>query len=177
MPNYGNISKSTQTGKSGGYKPALYFSEVADITTWQRPTGSPVALGDKVKITAAHTWASGKGAYLWDTQVHSVKHTSAVVGEIGAQEFEHTAEMIVIGDNPSTYEQMINALNDDKVIWLKDSDCLTNDSYIQMGDDCSPVEVSAVFDGKTTKEGQKIYTVTIKSKKKFFYLAALDVTF
>lgn len=177
MPNYGNLPKSSQTGKTGGYKPALYFSPIEDITTWQRPITVPVALGDKVKIVTAHTWGTGLGAYKWDAQIHSVKHSSATVGDPGAQEFEHTAELIVLGDNAATLEQMVQALNDDKVVFLKDADCLTNDSYIQLGDDCVPVEVSIAFDGKTTKEGQKAYTITIKCKKKFFYLAALDVTF
>lgn len=177
MANYSNLPKSSQTGKTGGYKPALYFSPIEDITTWQRPTNAPAAIGDKVKITVAHTWAANLGAYKWDAQIHSVKHTSATVGDEGAQELEHTAELIVLGDNAATLEQMVQALNDDKVIWLKDADCLTNDSYIQFGDDCVPVSVSIAFDGKTTKEGQKAYTLTIKSKKKFFYLAALDVTF
>lgn len=177
MPNYSNIAKASQTGKVGGYKPALYFSPVEDITTLQRPTTTPAAIGDKVKISTAHTWATGLGAYKWDAQIHTVKHTSATVGDPGAQELEHTAELIVTGDNAATLEQMVQALNDDKIVWIKDADCVTNDSYVQLGDDCVPVECSIAFDGKTTKEGQKAYTVTLKSKKKFFYLAALDVTF
>lgn len=177
MPNYGNLPKASQTGKTGGYKPALYFSPIEDITAWSRPTNAPAALGDKVKITAAHTWAANLGAYKWDAQIHTVKLTTATVGEEGAYELEHTAELVVLGDNPSTFEQMVQALNDDKVIWLKDADCIENDSYVQLGDDCVPVTASIAFDGKTTKEGQKGYTVTIKCKKKFFYLAALDVTF
>lgn len=176
MPNYGNINKSTQTGKTGGYKPALYFSPVEDITTWQRPTNAPAALGDKVKITTAHTWGVGLAAFKWEAQIHSVKHNSATVGDEGAEELEHTAEIFVLGDNPATFEQMVQSLTDDKVVWLKDADCITNDSYIQLGDDCVPVTCKISFDGKTTKEGQKGYTVTLKSKKKFFYLAALDVT-
>lgn len=176
MPNYANIVNSTQTGKSGGYKPALYFSEVPDITTWARPTNTPAALGDKVKITTAHTWGVGKAVYKWGGKIHSVKHTSAAIGDEGSQELEHSAEVIILGDNPATFEQMLNMLNDEKVAWLKDADCLTNDSYIQLGDDCVPVTVTIAFDGFTTKEGQKAYTVTLKSKKKFFYLAALDET-
>ncbi len=176
MANYGNINNSTQTGKAGGYKPALYFSEVSDITTWQRPIAIPLVLGDKVKIVTAHTWAAGKAVNKWEAKLHSVKHTSAPVGDPGSQDLMHTAQVVVLGDNPETFEQMLNALNDQKVIWLKDSDCITNDSYIQIGDDCNPVETVPNFDGFTTADGQKAYTVDFKSKKKFFYLAALDET-
>ncbi|MGN6416869.1 MAG: hypothetical protein ACTHMC_05235 [Pseudobacter sp.] len=175
MPNYANIKGSTQTGKSGGYKALLLHAHVSDIDVWARPIALPIALGDKVKIVTAHTFVDDKTAFQWDAQIHSVKHTSATVGEEGAQELEHTAELVILGDNPATLEQMVNILNDQKVVWLKDADCINNDSYIQLGDDCVPVTVTLAFDGSTTKEGMKKYTLTIKCKKKFFYLAALDV--
>lgn len=176
MPNYGNIANSTQTGRKGGYKPAMYFAETSDIATWARPIASPVAIGDTVKITTAHTFASGKCALIWEGQIHSVTITGEPVGEDGAKEIEYTATIAILGDNAATAEQMIRALNDQKVCWFKDADCLTNDSYVQLGDDCNPVEASAAFNGGTTKEGQKKYTLTVKSKTKYFYLAALDTT-
>lgn len=176
MANYGNIVKSTQTGKSGGYKNALYLSPIKEIDVWKRPAAIPAALGDKYKITTAHTWVEGAATYKWEANIHSVNLKSATVGDPGAQELEHTLEIKFSGDNAATYEQIVNALNDDVAIWIKEADCINNDSYIQLGDDCVPVELSAAFDSSNTQTGQKVYTITIKSKKKFFYLAALDVT-
>jgi hypothetical protein len=176
MPNYANIVQSTQTGTNGGYKPALYFAPAADIATWGRPLATPVALGDKKKITTAHVFGTGKAAILWDAKLNSVTHKSKSVGDEGAQELEHSAELVFLGDNAPTLEQVENLMNDQPVAWIKDSDCQNNDSYVQLGDDCVPVTVSVEFDGKTTKEGKKEYKITLTSKRKFFYLAALDIT-
>lgn len=170
---YDNLPKAAQNGKSGGYKPTLWYSPVADIETMQRPTNAPAALGDKVKISTAHVWADDKGAFKWDGKIHSVKVTSAPVGDEGSQEIEHTAEVVILGDNPAIYESIKDALNDDAIIFIKDADCLVNNSYVQLGDDCIPVTLSPAFDSFTTKEGQKAWTLQFKSKKKFFYLAAL----
>jgi hypothetical protein len=175
MPTYANISNSTQTGLKGGYKPQLYFAQVEDIETWERPTVPGVAIGDTVKITDAHVLADGKAVYQWDAMLYSVTVTSEAIGDAGAREFRHTATVVVKGDHAATLEQMIAMLNDNKVIWLKDADCLTNNSYIQLGDDCNPVEVSPAFDGRNNGPdgGQKRYTITITSATKYFYLAAL----
>jgi len=180
MPNYGNIANSTQTGKDGGYKNNLWFAEVADITTWARPIAVPVVLGDKVKIITAHVFASGKSAFSWELKIGSVQHTTETQGDVGARELVHVARVEVLGDNAATLEQMVNALNDNKVIWLKDADCLTTDAYTQLGDDCNPVSAQVTFDSKTNNpegtSGQKSYIVEFRTKKKFFYTAVLDVT-
>lgn len=173
--NYANISQSTTKGQKGGYKPTLYFAPITDVTAWARPIAVPVALGDKVKIETAHTFAATKAAVQWQAKMHSVTHKSTAVGDEGAQELEHTAEVKILGDDANIYEMVQNLLNDQTVIFLKDSDCLTNDSYIQLGDDCNPVSVKPEFDGKNTKEGKKEYTITFTSKAKYFYLAALDI--
>jgi hypothetical protein len=175
MANYGNRQASTQVGKTGGYKPSLYFAPASDIATYGRPAASPVALGDKVKVTTAHTFATGKAANLWDAKLHSVTHTSKPVGDPGSLEMEHTVVVTFLGDNPATFEQVQNMLNDQVVIWVKDADCLTNDSYIQLGNDCIPVDVSPEFDGKNTQAGQKEYKITFTSKAKVFYVATLDI--
>ena len=170
---YANLPKATQKGKSGGYKPSVWFAPVASIDTWARPIAVPVVPGDKVKVVTAHTFADGEGAYKWDAKPNSVKITGSSVGDEGAQQVQWVAETIILGDNPAVQEIIQDAMNDDGVVFLKDSDCLDNDTYIQMGDDCTPVTVSCDFDSFTTAEGQKAYTVRFTSKKKFHYMAAL----
>lgn len=173
--NYSNVKQSTTKGLQGGYKPALYFAPTADIETWGRPIAVPVAKGDKVKITTAHIFVATKTAVNWQAKMHSVTHKSTPVGDEGSQDLEHSAEVKFLGDDAELHEMVKDLLNDQVAIWLKDSDCLTNDSYIQIGDDCNPVTVKPEFDGKTTKDGKKEYTITFTSKAKFFYLAALDI--
>lgn len=180
MPNYGNIVQASQTGKIAGYKPKLYFSEVADITTWTRPTAAGTVLGDTLLISTAHTWAVGKAVNSWDLAAGSVRGANDVQGPEGAKIPVYTYTMRLVGDNAATLEQLIRMLNDQKVVWFKDADCLTANSFVQLGDDCNPVVVTFAFDSKTnsteTVEGSKEYTVTIASRAKFFYAAALDET-
>lgn len=180
MPNYGNIVTSTQPNKQGGYKNLLYFSEVADITTWQRPTAAGAVLGDTLNIAVAHTWAVGKAAWAWEAKIGSIQHTSETGGDVGAKELIHVVRAEILGDGAATLEQIIRMLNDNKVIWLKDANCLVADAYYQLGDDCNPVSVSASFDSQTNNpeqvNGQKRYVLEFRTKAKFFYSAALDLT-
>jgi hypothetical protein len=175
MPvNYANTAQADQSGLIGGYKSSLFFAKVADILTWGRPLAA--ALGDAAKIVTAHVFVAAKCAFLMEAKLHSSTIKGTSVGDEGAQDMEWTAEVKILGDNPILQDQLLRMQNDQIVIWLKDADCLTNDSYIQMGDDCVPVTVKIDFDGKTTKDGKKEYTLTLTSKKKFHYLATLDVT-
>lgn len=175
MGNYANVKANNQLGKVGGYKPQLYFAPIGDITTWGRPTNAPAATGDTKKITTAHVFAALAGAIVFDAKMHSVTHKSTPVGDEGAQDLEHSLEVKVLGDDAGLFEQVDRLQNDQVVVWAKDADCLNNDSYVQIGDDCMPVICKVEFDGKTTKDGKKEYTLTFTSKKKFFYLAALTI--
>lgn len=180
MPNYANITNSTQTNKDGGFKSKLYFIENSNVTTWQRPTGAGTTLGDKTLISVAHTFAASQGAWQWETKIGSVILTAETQGDEGAKVPIYTVKAKVLGLNAATLDQMVNMLNDQKTIWLKDSDCTVADAYYQLGDDCNPVTVSWTFDGKDslpTSTGQKEFEVTFVTKKLFFYAAALDTTF
>jgi hypothetical protein len=178
--NYSNILQSTQKGKAPGYKPILYFSEVGDIVTWSSPIAIPVLLGDKVVIPTPHTWGVGKAVWKWELAVGSVQAKGTTQGPEGAKLMVHEFTMRVIGDSASTLEQVINMLNDHKVVWFKDADCKNANDFIQLGDDCNHVSVTADFDSKTnsteTVGGYKEYSIVIKSLSKYFYTAALDET-
>lgn len=180
MPNYGNVVTSSQPNKKSGYKNVLYFNEVADISVWQRPTAAGAVIGDTLNIATAHTWASGKSALAWETKIGSVQATMETGGDAGARETMHVVRVEVLGDGAALLEQVNRMLNDNKVIWLKESDCLVADSYVQFGDDCNPVSVTSTFDSKTNNpeqmNGQKSYVLEFRSKVKFFYGAALDFT-
>lgn len=180
MPTYANITNATQTYQDGGFKPKIYFNDIGDITTWQRPTGAGSTLGDKTNITTAHTWAASKGAWSWETKIGSVLLTGETPGDEGAKVAVWTVKAKILGLNAATIDQMINALNDQKVMWFKDSNCTVADYYYQLGDDCNPITVTWTFDGKDnlpTSTGQKEFEITFQSKKLFTFAAALDTTF
>lgn len=180
MPNYANITTSAQENKDGGFKPQVYFNQTSEITTMQYPTAAGSALGDSTAIETAHTWATGKGAWSWQTKLGSVTLTKESAGDEGAKVDIWTLTLKVLGINAATIEQMKNVLNDQLIFWAKDTNCLVSDFYYQLGDACNPVTVDTGFDGKdnlTTSTGQKEWTVTIKSKKLYTYEAALDTTF
>lgn len=172
---YSNISNSTQTGILAGYKNAFYFIKNDDVETWERPTIPGVAAGDTVKITDPHILKDTKATHQWDCKLYSVTHTSEAVGDPGAQQLLHKATVIIRGDNAATLEQMLAILNDNVTIFIKDADCINNNGYVQLGDDCNPVAISPKFDGKTNSPNasNKEYTLEITSLTKLFYLTTL----
>lgn len=172
MPNYGHIVKSTDPeAYSGGYKNVFMFAPRRDFTTIEKPApGLTPAMGDALKINAAHVFPEGKGFIEHECKSHSVKLTGATVGDDGAKEMEWTSEYTILGDSASTQEQLMRQLNDDVICLLKDADC-SEGEFVQLGNDCFSPEFDVKFDGKTTKEGKKEYVVTVKCRKKYFYTA------
>lgn len=163
-----------------GYKPTLYFSEIADIATWSRPTAAGLVIGDSLLIPSAHTWAVGKAVNKWELAAGSVRGGNDTQGPEGSKLPVFVYTMRLSGDNAATLEQLTRSLNDQKVVWFKDANCLTANDFVQLGDDCNPAVVTFNFDSKTnsteTVEGNKEYTITITSRVKYFYQAALDET-
>lgn len=171
-----NITKSTQPGQDPGYKSVLYIAKTSEVTTWGRPIASPVAPGDKKKISTAHVFAASAGAYKIECKLYSPQGTSSTQGDPGEKTPSHQLVVEIPGDDAALLEFMEDALNEDCVAFIPDADCLTNDSFVQLGDDCKPVDIAWEFDSKKANDnGKKIYRFTVSSPKKFFYLAALTV--
>lgn len=169
MPNFAHIVKNADPAFArGGYKNLLYFSPLSAFTAVAPVTAAPAALGDKVTVPTDHTFAVGDGFWKWALRLHSATVTGATVGDDGAKEMEWTAVGDILGDSASTQEQMQNLLNEDGIFLLRDADCSAN-QHIQLGDECVSPAVSVEFTGNTTKEGKKVYKVTIVCKVKYFY--------
>jgi hypothetical protein len=166
---YEHIVKPTGAdAASGGYKNVFFFAPIADFLLL-KPVITPVVnVGDDLTISAAHTFTAPKGFFEFACRTHSVTLKSTTVGAEGAQELEHSAEFEVIGDSASNQSQMQELLNDDVICLLKDAECGVN-QYVQLGNDCFSPTFKVEFDGKTTKEGKKVYKVTVTCKKKYFY--------
>lgn len=168
------VQDNSPDAYGGGYKNVFLFAPVGDFTALKKPEpGETPQIGDKLKITTAHTFASPKGFHSWDCKLHSVTLKSATQGEAGAKTLMHTAEFIVLGDSASTQEQMQAQLNSHNICLLKDAAQCGVDEYIQLGNDCVPVDFTVEFDGKTTAEGKKEYKVTAACSKKYFYNATV----
>ena len=176
MPNYADIVKSTNpAANGGGYKNVFLFAPRADFLDIKTPSALGAVIGDTLEISTAHTFTAPAGFLSWDTQQHSVVLTGASVGEDGAKEIEWTAKFNVIGDSASTQEQLSKLLNDDIIALVKESDCLVSDSYVQLGDECVSPSFSVEFNSNNTKEGKKVYNVTMVCKKKFFYTGTVTM--
>lgn len=172
---YKKRTKADENFKEGGYKNVVLFAQTSAVTSMARPTSTPSVQGDKVKITTAHTFSAGEGFISLVCKKHSVTSTSETTGDDGSKSLTHKAKFIILGDDASTLEGMQDMLNDDLFFLIKDQDCLNTSAYTQFGDDCLSVDVTVAFDGKTTKEGLKEYTVEISVKgKKFFYSGAVS---
>lgn len=180
MATYANITSAGQSNKKGGFKPVIYFNKISEITTFQYPTAAGLAIGDATKIATAHTWAASTGAWSWETKLGSVLVTMESQGDEGAKVMVWTCKAKVLGVSAATIEQMVSMLNDQKVIFIKDANCLVSNFYYQMGDECNPVTVEITFDGKDnlpTSTAQKEWEITFKCQAFYTYEAALDTTF
>ena len=171
---YKKIAKADLTNQDGGYKNVLFFAPVDTFTSIKKPTPTPAALGDKKKITTAHTFGEDDGFISLLSKLHSVTLKGATVGEEGAQSMEWTFEGVILGDNAVLQEELEELLNDNCIWLLKDQDCLNSTDFVQLGDECVFPAIKLEFDGKTTKEGMKEYKITGTIKgKKFFYNATV----
>jgi hypothetical protein len=167
---YDKITKDNSPGAySGGYKNVFLFARRDEFLAISRPPSPGPLLGDALIITGAHTFTDPAGFKSWDCKTHSVTIKGTTVGDDGAQELEWAGEFVVLGDSASTQEQMQRILNDDMICLVKEAQCLEDDSYVQLGDECKSPVFKVEFDGKTTKEGKKEYKVTVTTKAKYFY--------
>lgn len=173
MPNYATIgTPSSPRQYRGGYKDTFLFAPIADFTAVAAPSASPSALGDKVKITTAHTFPDGKGFHAWESQQKAITLKGESVGDAGARLIKWTGEIKILGDSASTQEQLQNTLNDKLIVLLKDARCVAGE-YVQLGDDCVQPEFTVAFDSQTP-DGYKVYTVSFAvTDAKYFYSGAI----
>ena len=173
---YKAIAKADQKNTNGGYKNVVLWAPRNSFLSIKTPTATPTVLGDKKKITTAHTFPVDEGFISWLCKLHSVTTTMESTGDPGAKSFVHKGKFELLGDDASTLEMLEEQLNDDVILLLKDQDCLNATDYCQYGDECLSPEFTTSFDGKTTAEGYKIYTVEFSVKaKKFFYSGAVTM--
>ena len=167
---YGKRGKADQKNRDGGYKNVLLFAPVDTFLSLKLPTTPPVVAGDKVSITTAHTFGVGDGFINWLCKTHGVTSKGQTVGDDGVGRMEWQFDAIILGDSASTVEQIYDLLNDQCIFLLKDQDCHGSTEFVQFGDDCTQPTVKVAWDGKTTKDGQKEYTITgTIYGKKYFY--------
>jgi hypothetical protein len=159
----------TLKNREGGYKNVVYYAPIETFESLKAPAASPTVLGDKKKITTAHTFATDEGFIALTSKLHSVTMKTDSVGEDESARSSHVAEFIVLGDSAEHLEQF-EGIKATPGIWLlKDSACASGE-FIQLGDDCLQATFKFEFTGNTTKEGLKEYkgTVTILDKKYYY---------
>jgi hypothetical protein len=138
------------------------------------PSGA-AALGDRLEISADHTFPTDEGFISWLCKKDTVTIMGASSGDSGAKNIIWEFKFTLLGDDSTTQQQVEDMLNDDIILLFKDADCINATAYSQLGDACVNPEIDVKFDGKTTKEGLKEYEITGKIKgKKYWYSG--DVT-
>lgn len=146
----------------GGYKDYLYFCPLTDFETIAKPLAVPLAMGDAVTIDGDHTFLLTNGFFKWELKLKTPTIKGQSVGDPGAKLMEYTGTVFILGDESTTQEQLERLLNTKGIFLLKDANCLADDVYAQLGDECDTPEVTVEFDGKTTAEGLKEYKVDFK---------------
>lgn len=164
MPaNFSHLTTNTNVKAiRGGYKDVFYFCPLVDFNVIATPLSVPLALGDTVTINGDHTFLTTNGFFTWESKQKSVTIKGASVGDPGAKLIEYTGEVTILGDSASTQEQLERLLNTKGIVLLKDANCLVDDVYAQLGNECDTPEFTVEYDGKTTNEGLKEYKVSFK---------------
>jgi hypothetical protein len=162
-----------KTNKLGGYKNVLLWAPLNTFASVASPVGT-TALGDKFKITAAHTFPADEGWISFLSKLNSVTLRSEAVGEGDAARTRWIAEGTLFGDSAAHQEQLEAARDLPGLFLLKDGNCIDATAYIQLGDACTQPTFSFTFTGNTTAEGMKEYRYTISVlDKRFFYSGAV----
>lgn len=160
--------------RDGGYKNIIFFAPVDTFTSIKQPTNAPAVLGDKKKITTAHTFPADEGFMSLLSKLHSVTSKTTTIGDEGAPRLQHEFEGIIFGDSAEHLEQFEAILNSNNIFLVKDQDCINATDYVQFGDECLTPNIKLEFTGNTTKEGMKEYKLTgTVIGKKFFYSGAV----
>ena len=163
MANFAHIVTNTNTKAiRGGYKDYLWFCPLADFDVIATPLAVPLVLGDEVTINGDHTFLLTNGFFKWELKQKSPTIKGTSVGDPGAKLVEYTGEVTILGDEAVTQAQLERVLNSKGICLLKDSNCTSDDVYVQLGDECDTPEFTVEFDGKTTAEGLKEYKLSIK---------------
>lgn len=177
--NYKAIKRAVldDAANNGGYAPLIFFAPIDTFTTLASPIAIPVALGDKKKITLDHAFAATDGFVGLLTKLNSVSIESAESeGDDGSVQNNWVMKAQIKGDSAVIQEQLDDMKNDPAglIFLAKDSTCTRNE-YIQLGDACTPVSFKYAFNSGNTKEGFKIYDISVTVKEaKYFYTG--DVT-
>lgn len=158
----------------GGYKDVVYFCPLADFDVIATPLGAPLALGDLVKISGDHAFVNTNGFFNWACLTDSVKISATTVGVKGARLPRWKAEFTLVGDTPEKQEQLERMLNTKGLLLLKESSCLVDDAYAQLGDECDTPDISWEYDSEDKAEGSKKYKVTAEvTAAKYYYTGAV----
>ena len=175
MANFSHLTTADNPKEyKGGYKDVVYFCPLADFDAIVTPLDVPLALGDRVKIVGDHTFIGTNGWFNWACMTDSVKITSSIVGAKGARLPRWKAEFTLVGDTPEKQEQLERLLNTRGLFLLKESSCLVDDAYAQLGDECDTCDVSWEFDSEDKAEGSKKYKVSIEvTAAKYYYTGAV----
>jgi hypothetical protein len=172
--NYKAIKRAVldAAASNGGYAPLIFFSPVDTFTTLATPIAVPVVLGDKKKIVTDHSFAVNDGFVGILTKLNSVTIESAESeGDDGAVQNNWVLKAQIKGDSAVIQEQLDDMKNDPAglIFLAKDSTCNRNE-YIQLGDGCTSPSFKYAFNSANTKEGSKIYDISVTVKEaKYFY--------
>ena len=165
---YKNYTKANAINVDPGYGKDAWLLPVSWIDTYAEVVGS-AAVGDSVTIDDSHTLLTNKGAIKVYVIPKTTEGDGEVIGDQLGKKFAWKPKIIIPGDNAQVYEMVKNIINEDMVLFVKDSQCGTS-QFIQFGCDCDPCNVeTGTFKSGTSGTGRKQYELTFLAYCKFFY--------
>jgi hypothetical protein len=165
---YKNIRKKDIKNAQPGYAANAWITPLDYINTFAGVVGNAAA-GDSVTIDDSHVYATNKGSIAVYVVPKTTQGDGEMVGDPLARRYAWKPKIIIPGDSPELYEMVLNLLNEDFILHVKDAKCETT-QFIQFGCDCDPCQVdTAPFTGGTVGSGRKQYELNLLTYCKFFY--------
>lgn len=160
---FGHLKKST-TDNAPGLKKRVLVAPRRLFTTLAEPSAAGVTPGDKILISADHTFAVGDG---W-IELYTTLATAELIAESVGERDSRTTNPSLTCFHPGSYAAALEfaeeGKNEDWIVLVEG----LNGEFIQIGEDTLEAEMSYAFNSGKVDGGQKGITFTFSSYGKLY---------
>lgn len=172
-PVYFNLPSSALENRRAGYKNQAWITPRSWITTIPPALAldGPGAYEIGTDFVFSEDPAGGilaDGFISCYATRHSVTVSGETIGDSGSLSMIWKPKIMIPGDGSNVQSLLETLMNEDLILLVKDASC--PGGYLMFGCDCGPAGVSKLtFDGGTTKDGSKGWTMELESNCRLFY--------
>lgn len=172
---YANLDNSdASVDNTGGFTQRAYYAAIGDFLSIKTP-GSVTTLADKVKITTAHTFNSGKCFRKLYCTMDRGKFDLKSQGETDGVSFKQEAEIFFPGTEAEAHGFAAQAKNDRFIFLLEPINAATA-GYLQVGTEALPAVIKPEFTAAQNASGVRGYTFKIEANTPMQYIYTGTIT-